>query len=213
MTEEDTPTMDEFYKRTGYVIVITIELEKFLDDFLSKHFCFQINRQEEFKNLILYNERITLDFKRELFTLILKNEYKDILKTHPTVITDLGRLPEHRNRFAHLKKVGILEIKELITRKTQVWSGINGDKTIVVTENTIIFKRYKNGSVKFLGYGENEIQEMKGQLTNIAKCFIEIYKIMEERYMNLQSDIAKIRIETLIDIKEKILNTDRDGQL
>jgi hypothetical protein len=206
--------MDEFIKRTGYVITITIEFEKLIDDFLSKHFCYEQNRQDDFKNLILYNERISLDFKRELFTVIIKKEYKDLLTKNSTVLSDLGRLPEHRNRFAHLRKIEEIELQEIKNNKIQVWSGINGDKTLSeINDDTIIFKRYKNGSVKYLGYGQNEIDEMKAQLTNIAYFLFDVYKVMDERHLNIVDEKNKIKVEVLTKLKEEILKhrTEAEG--
>jgi len=199
--------MDEFMRRTGYVITITIEFEKLIDDFLCKHFCFETNRQEDLKNLVLYNERITLDFKRELFTIIIKNEYKNLLTKDSTILSDLGRLPEHRNRFAHLKKIDGEELKRIKNDNIQVWSGINGDKPIHdINDETIIFKRYKNGIVKYLGYGQTEIDDMKQQLTNIVYFLMDVYKIMDERHLNIQDQKKKIEVAVLTKLKDEILN-------
>ena len=201
----------EFELRTGRVITITIQLERIIDKFLSEYFCYGDKQKDDFKSLILFNERITLDFKKELMTIILKKNYTQLLDKNPTILSDLSRLPEHRNRFAHLEKVKGKEMNEVIKNKIQVWSAINGDKTIAdVSEDTIVFKRYKNGAVKYLGYGKYELDEMKNQLRNIADFLIEVFKNIQIKYVSEMAERNKIKIEALIEFKNELLNTDRE---
>lgn len=173
------PTISEV---TSQIIDLTISIEKIIDEIISFYFCDNLDRSHDFKNLILFHERITLDFKKETIASIVKKEnFKDLFKQSKDILTDLSKVPEHRNRFAHLERLTNDDIKIIIDEKTQVWSAVDVDKTVKDLENVfVVFKRYKNGSLKYIGYGEYELYS----LTTIQQRVVTFLKSVNEILIN-----------------------------
>jgi len=146
-------TRKEYENIISNLILETIKIEQQIDDILSNYFCQQNAKSEEFCNYILFNERITFEFKKDIICSILNNNYKSFLKNNPDFIPLISKIPEHRNRFAHLININNMERDVMIENKAKIWSGI--DPEIELNNPTIeliIFKRFKNGKPRYVGY-------------------------------------------------------------
>lgn len=165
----------------GDVISYVITVEKLINNFLSEYFCDNENKREQLKTMVLFHERITYDFKKELFSNIIKNQYPSVLISYPDFIKKISTLPEHRNRFAHLDIIRGLDRVMLVNMKKVVWDGSNLEKEIKdVTGDMIIFGRYKNGIIRYIGYGADQIAVIEKDLIYIIHAFTNLKKILKD---------------------------------
>lgn len=118
----------------GFVVSQTVIIERKIDDCLAKHFCVSKKRQKDFKQILLYTERMTFNFKKEALVFLMNEYYKDFLKEHK-IIPMLEEIAPHRNVFAHLE--------------------YESDKT------KIIFKKYNNGKLKPKEYTNKSIAKIE----------------------------------------------------
>jgi len=143
----------EYEELISNVILDTIKVEQQMDAIIAEYFCSDKQKADEFSNMILFHERITFEFKKDIICNILNNNYKHFLKEHPTFLSLINKIPEHRNRFAHLINLNNVERDEMIASKGKIWSGLNPEVELKnPTIELIIFKRYKNGKPKYIGY-------------------------------------------------------------
>ncbi|MEO6849307.1 MAG: hypothetical protein ABI166_01705 [Mucilaginibacter sp.] len=168
----------------GNIVTRTISIEKYMDKILSIHFCESENKRDEFSSMILFNERITFDFKKNILSILLKKHYNNILINNPNLLKLLSDVPEHRNRFAHLETVGYShsnQITSIIESKTPVYNGLNQDKMLdMATPYYIIFKSYKNGNPKYIGYSLNDLIELGNQSMELLKGFKELFLLVSK---------------------------------
>jgi hypothetical protein len=74
-------------------------------------------------------EKITLDIKRQMFTLLVKKHNADFVRRKPKFLPQLEDIVPHRNVFAHLELVPL--------------------ENIEVEQNAdLVFKKYANGKYK-----------------------------------------------------------------
>jgi hypothetical protein len=89
------------FKVRGFIINQTISLERIMDRYISKYFSNDETKIEELIELVFSTKRIAFESKRQIFKYIVDNHNKDFLKKYPDVCSDLKKIEEHRNVFAH----------------------------------------------------------------------------------------------------------------
>ena len=163
----------------GSIITTTITVEKGMDRLLSQHFCADKLKGQEFSNMILFHERITFDFKKEILTAIIKKHHNWLYDKFPLFNKYLSEIPEHRNRFAHLELVGYRNSKEIdLLRENNipVLNGMDQQKKLNISDEIqVIFKKYKNGNERYIGYDEIGLLQMMSNLDTVATVFAELY--------------------------------------
>jgi hypothetical protein len=154
----------------GYVLYATIEIERKIDDLLSLYFCNTEVKQNEIKEFIFYHERVTFDFKRELFNLLAKKYYVDWIEKQPDILRTLENITPHRNRFAHLEVSEGKELTEILAKPQLI---LQPDLTKMLSgsdKNTLVYKRYKNGKLQYIGYDTLEISRIETQVNYVSKA-------------------------------------------
>ncbi len=89
------------YSYRGQIISDLIHLERLIDESISRHFCTTTDKQKEFFELIIANERMTLNSKIQVFEFIFKKHHNDLIKSVSEIFSDLKKLNEERNIVAH----------------------------------------------------------------------------------------------------------------
>ncbi len=89
------------YSYRGQIISDLIHLERLIDESISRHFCTDTDKQKEFFELIIANERMTLNSKIQVFEFIFKKHHIDLIKSVPEIFSNLKSLNEERNIVAH----------------------------------------------------------------------------------------------------------------
>lgn len=142
------------YSLRGNFLASTIEIERKIDDYLSTYFCDTLIKKNELCELLLFNERVTLESKKDIFQGLLKFHNKDFLKSNPNFLDDLNNFSKHRNIFAHL------ELEE------------DGSQT------SITFKRYKAGKMALIVYDIDLINAIGVQAIRINNLIDELLRNM-----------------------------------
>ena len=158
----------------GYILYATIEIERKIDEILSLYFCNTQTKQDEIKELIFYHERITFDFKRELFSIVSKRYYTDWLKEHPTVLKNLEAIAPHRNRFAHLEMIEGKELSNILFNPALI---LQPDLTKPLKNSnadTLVYKRFRNGKIQYIGYNTLEIARIEIQMNGISDALSKL---------------------------------------
>ena len=74
---------------------------RLIDTYISFHFCSDKDRQKEFYELIIANERMTFSSKIQVFEYLLKKHKKNFVSKYFAIFSDLKNLNEERNIVAH----------------------------------------------------------------------------------------------------------------
>lgn len=86
----------------GSIIHLMVDVENYLDEIISDHYCgHNVDLQMEFFHVVLGKREVMLGFKIDVFAFILKNHYRPFMESHPTLLEDLYKMMEVRNKFAH----------------------------------------------------------------------------------------------------------------
>ncbi len=89
------------YHYRGQILGDTIYLERLLDSVIASHFCPEIDKQKEFYELIIANERMSFSNKIQVFEYLFKKYHKDFVEKHPTIFADIKNINDERNMVAH----------------------------------------------------------------------------------------------------------------
>ncbi|HEX7414214.1 MAG TPA: hypothetical protein VF411_09230 [Bacteroidia bacterium] len=84
----------------GKIIDDVIYLERHIDEYLSRYFCQEKEKQKDLFEMIL-GSRLSWLPKLQVFTLILETHKKEFLLKHSNFIKDLEKLSAERNIVAH----------------------------------------------------------------------------------------------------------------
>lgn len=162
-------------KIIGVIILNTIEIERKIDLYLSRYFCSDSLKQQEFSNRFLFHERITLDFKKEIFLSILKSKNRLFLTENPLFASLLDKLPQHRNRFAHLEAISAIELAAIIQNQTRVQDGMDLENTLKsIDRESIIYKRFKNGTPSYIGYTYEKVRKLELSMYGLMDLLDEL---------------------------------------
>lgn len=145
MSSNYTPNDPEFVKAKnslddlvirarGLYIHRFVELEMNLNLYLAQFFCSTLSKQNDILIHIFGTSRITLESKMEMFLDILESRQNEIYKALPVSKTEIQRMIERRNQFAHLSidySDGIVPNQGVITLLK--WKG---DKTKPIVYTT-----------------------------------------------------------------------------
>jgi hydrogenase maturation factor HypF (carbamoyltransferase family) len=86
----------------GHIIHRVAELEMLINFFLSQHFAKDNDTSNELLSFIFCTNRMTFEYKTQVFGLIIDKHYPDFQKIKPKFKKDLQNIAEIRNHFAHL---------------------------------------------------------------------------------------------------------------
>ena len=105
MTQKKKSDKENFNKDActarGHILESCIKLELLIDFYIAKHFSDDKIKNGELLNLILSAGRITFENKRLVFKFLIEKYNPAFVKSYPQFHTDLGKIIEHRNLFAH----------------------------------------------------------------------------------------------------------------
>jgi len=146
----------------GEIVGVTIMVERAIDRYLSNYFCSTDQKRQEFKELMLFSERITLDAKKEIFIAIIKMRQPAYLINNPDFLPLLTKTLPHRNIFAHLDLIHPLQL--------------NGDD-----KYKLVFKKYINGKLSKREYGLKEFVKVLIDLNSISGHLLNLVEIQEKR--------------------------------
>lgn len=85
----------------GKMIDQTIYLEMHINEYLANHFCDTDEKRVEIMDLLFGTNRITFDAKRQMLIILIKNNIKDFDSKFPLLNSELKKIMEERNVFAH----------------------------------------------------------------------------------------------------------------
>ncbi|HEY8784330.1 hypothetical protein [Flavobacterium sp. UBA6046] len=85
----------------GLIINEVTILERWIDVYIAYYFCTKQEKVNEMVELVLGNNRISLDGKRKLLDVILERQNPAIWKSYPNFHADMNTTMKERNFFAH----------------------------------------------------------------------------------------------------------------
>lgn len=132
----------------GSILEATILIERKIDTFLALYFCASEEKKNEFSEYLLFTERITLENKRQIFAEIVKKHKSDFLKQNPDFLKGIENIVPHRNIFAHLES--------------------ETSFSDVIKNKALVFKKYSNGKLNYKTYTNNDIDNLKKDITEIV---------------------------------------------
>jgi hypothetical protein len=170
--------LPEPHLHIGHIIMMANAVERNMDIFLAFHFCADTAKRNEFSNKILFHERISFEFKKEILISVVKEHYNWIVKQHPDFLSTLSAIPEHRNRFAHLDLIGYgshIEITTLADNNIPVWDALDQEKKLDTSDPyQLIFKKYKNGKLRYIGYSFIGLTKLRSGIMDVIEVFRNI---------------------------------------
>lgn len=86
----------------GYVIELSISVERAIDRFIAGYFCEDPNKFIEIKDYIIA-QAMPAESKRMIFVNILNRNYPNLIKIHKKSINEIAELYEERNILAHME--------------------------------------------------------------------------------------------------------------
>jgi hypothetical protein len=88
-------------KYRGQIIHEVSRMERSLDFYIASYFCDTKEKVDEFANIILGANRISLDGKRKLFDILIKKQKPYFFTRYDTFNKDMNTVMYERNSFAH----------------------------------------------------------------------------------------------------------------
>jgi|GEM_PF-7005667 len=87
----------------GMYINSIINLERCIDEYLSRYFCSTVENTEPKKDLIelLLSEKVPFEPKRFAFEFILKKKNPEVVRKYPMLLKDIEKAIQTRNVLAH----------------------------------------------------------------------------------------------------------------
>jgi len=86
----------------GWVLNGTVVLERLVDVYLSRHFCYHKEEQEEIMELVFAaSSGMPFDPKKNLFQIILKKHHRSFYDENTELIHDIAYIIKQRNILAH----------------------------------------------------------------------------------------------------------------
>jgi hypothetical protein len=92
--------ISEVKRQRGELISSVVLLEKWIDLYISHHFC-SGKKVWELMELIVATNRITFENKLQVFKVLLERHDKSFLDENKSIIKDVIKIIEVRNVFAH----------------------------------------------------------------------------------------------------------------
>ena len=140
-------------------ILHAIVIEQMVGEIISRHFCSDEKKREEFFASILNGGDITFHEKTQILHGILKRNYSTALKQYPKLIGRLDKVRRFRNRLAH----AALDLSDIDD----------------VSENTehITLAFYEDGVKKTHPISKDELQSRLEEAVNVM---IELHLISVE---------------------------------
>lgn len=140
----------------GLVLDATIDIERSIDDYLSRYFCADEKKANELKEMLWFTERINLSGKKDIFFMLIKRDEKDFIEKNPKFMDKLDKLIPHRNIFAHRS----IDYSESILDKPKV---------------EVAFKRYDSeGKMKSKTYTVEDVQNLTNDIKDVTKLLDEL---------------------------------------
>ena len=88
-------------KMRGDIINAAINLELVIDQYIANHFTLDTTKNKELKDLLIWETRMGLTRKSIILRHIITTHDTDLLKAQPTLLDDLQKIIECRNKLAH----------------------------------------------------------------------------------------------------------------
>jgi len=98
------------------IIDLSIDIERLLDEYICRYYIKSLQKAIEFKEVLLYTDRIGLSLKCQIFEKGLKESKSKLANGYPEFIDDLNEMIRIRNVFAH----GELDMSEDAINKQEV---------------------------------------------------------------------------------------------
>jgi hypothetical protein len=148
----------------GLIINETIYLERLIDEFLGRHFCPDKIKRSELFELILGNERISFESKRQILKFVMDKHFKTVVDTNKNIFSDLKEIIDERNFLAH----------QLLDTSDEAFNKLK--------ENKIGFVKFRN-STETTWYDNDKINTIRKLIVAYIKLFSdELEKTQKEHY-------------------------------
>jgi hypothetical protein len=139
----------------GLIINETIYLERLIDEFLGRHFCPDPAKRVELFELILGNERINFESKRQILQFVLEKHHKKLVDENKSIFSDLKKIIDERNFLAH----------QLLDSSEEAFDKLK--------EGKIGFVKFRNSTEK-VWYDDPKLNKIRQSISDYIKLFTDI---------------------------------------
>jgi hypothetical protein len=150
----------EAYRYRGTVINETTLLEKHIEQIIADYFCGKQTSMSDELIAVLLSEKITFDSKRHTLKYVIDRAYPEFKIKHPSWFSDLEKIMQQRNIFAHYPLSTNIEAEREF---------LNGK---------IGFAKFK-GDVSILYYSKHDIHNLTTMIIKYVSAFRKLIGLEE----------------------------------
>src|SRR5258708_5064220 len=85
----------------GMIVSQTVVTERVIDIYISYHFCDTKTKRNRLMDLVLSNERMTFEGKKQVFKVLTEKYDNVFVHKYPSIFRDLDEIMVKRNIYAH----------------------------------------------------------------------------------------------------------------